>query len=125
MNMSPIEDHVGCFKILVTVNKTYATFVWECFQMIWVNMEEFPPNLSKSFENDVNELIQNRKRLPDLENKLVVSDVGFPGGSEIKVSACNAGDPGLIPRSGRSPGEGNGNPLQSSCLGNPMDGGAW
>ena len=41
MNMSPIEDHVGCFKILVTVNKTCAAFVWECFQMIWVNMEEF------------------------------------------------------------------------------------
>ena len=40
-------------------------------------------------------------------------------------SACNAGDPGLIPGSGRSPGEGNGNPLQYSCLENPMDGGAW
>ena len=44
---------------------------------------------------------------------------------EVKASACNAGDPGLIPGSGRSPGEGNGNPLQYSCLGNPMDGGAW
>ena len=50
---------------------------------------------------------------------------GFPGGSEVKASACNAGDPGLIPGSGRSPGEGNGNPLQYSCLENPMDGGAW
>jgi len=39
--------------------------------------------------------------------------------------ACNAGDPGLIPASGRSPGEGNDNPLQYSCLENPMDGGAW
>ena len=47
------------------------------------------------------------------------------GGSEVKASACNAGDLGLIPRSGRSPGEGNGNPLQYSCLENPMDGGAW
>ena len=45
---------------------------------------------------------------------------GFPGGS-----ACNEGDPDLIPRSGRSPGEGNGNPLQHSCLENPLDGGAW
>ena len=43
-------------------------------------------------------------------------------GSEVKVSACNAGDLGLIPGSGRSPGEGNGNPLQYSCLENPMDG---
>ena len=51
--------------------------------------------------------------------------MGFPGGSEVKVSACNAGDPGLIPGSERSPGKGNGTPLQYSCLENPMDGGAW
>ena len=50
---------------------------------------------------------------------------GFPGGSEVKVSAWNAGDLGSIPGSGRSPGEGNGNPLQYSCLENPMEGGAW
>ena len=48
----------------------------------------------------------------------------FPGGSDGKTSAYNAGDPGSIPGSGRSPGEGNGNPLQYSCLENPMDGGA-
>ena len=46
---------------------------------------------------------------------------GFPGGSEVKASACNVGELSLIHGSGRSPGEGNGNPLQSSCLGNPMD----
>ena len=51
--------------------------------------------------------------------------LGFPGGSDDKESACNAGDPSLIPGSGRSPGEGNGNPFQYSCLGNPMDRGAW
>ena len=51
--------------------------------------------------------------------------IGFPGGSEVKVSAYNAGDLGQIPESGRSPGEGNGNPLQHSCLENPMDRGAW
>ena len=49
----------------------------------------------------------------------------FPGGSEIKASACNVGDLGSIPGSGRSPGEGNDKPLQYSCLENPMDGGAW
>ena len=49
----------------------------------------------------------------------------FPGGSDGKASAYNVGDPGSIPESGRSPGEGNGNPLQYSCLENPMDGGAW
>ena len=46
-------------------------------------------------------------------------------GSDCKVSAYNAEDPGSIPVLGRSPGEGNSNPLQYSCLENPMDGGAW
>ena len=49
----------------------------------------------------------------------------FPGGSEVKASAWNVGDPGLIPGLGRSPGGGHGNPLQCSCLENPRDGGAW
>ena len=49
----------------------------------------------------------------------------FPGGSDGKASVYNAGDPGSIPGSGRSPGEGNGNPLQYSCLENPVDRGAW
>ena len=47
------------------------------------------------------------------------------GGSAVKASTWNAGDPGSIPGLGRSPGEGNGNPLLYSCLENPMDGGAW
>ena len=50
---------------------------------------------------------------------------GFPDGSGSKECACNAGDLSLIPGSGRSPGEGNGNPLQYSCLENSMDRGAW
>ena len=49
----------------------------------------------------------------------------FSGGSDSKTSAYNAGDLGSVPELGRSPGEGNGNPLQYSCLENPMDGGAW
>ena len=49
----------------------------------------------------------------------------FPGGSDNKVSVCNAGDLGSIPGLVRSPEEGNGNPLQYSCLENPMDGEAW
>jgi len=49
----------------------------------------------------------------------------FPGSSEVKVSACNVGDLGSIPGLGRSRAEGNGNPLQYSCLENPMDRGAW
>ena len=51
--------------------------------------------------------------------------MGFPGKSDGKESACNAGDPGSIPGFGRSPGGGNGNLLQYSCLENPMDRGAW
>ena len=49
----------------------------------------------------------------------------LPGGSDGKESAYNVGDPGAIPGSGRSPAEGNGNPLQYSCLENPMDRGTW
>ena len=61
--------------------------------------------------------------LPERGKEMV--NVCFPGGSGVKASAWNAGDPGSIPGLGRSPGEGNGNPLQYSCLKNPMDGGAW
>ena len=54
-----------------------------------------------------------------------LANVDFPGGSDGKVSVYNVGDPGSIPGLGRSPGEGNGNPLQYYCLENPMDRGAW
>ena len=55
----------------------------------------------------------------------VILSLGFSGGSDSKESACNGGDLGLIPGLGRSPGEGNGSPLQCSCLESPMDRGAW
>ena len=55
----------------------------------------------------------------------MIKYLGFLGGSGGKESVCNAGDLGLIPGSGRFPGEGNGNPLQYPYLGNPMDRGAW
>ena len=51
--------------------------------------------------------------------------MGFPGGSDCKESACNTGNLSLIPGSGRSPGEGNDNPFQHSCLENPIDRGTW
>ena len=56
---------------------------------------------------------------------ITLSEVIQIGGSDSKESACNAGDPGLISGLGRTPGEGNSNPLQYSCLENPMDRGAW
>ena len=55
----------------------------------------------------------------------LIPGLGFPGGSGGKEFACNAGSPGSIPGSRKSPAEGNGNPLQYSCLKNPMDRGAW
>ena len=54
-----------------------------------------------------------------------VHTLGFPRGLVVKSLPANAGDRGLIPGLGRSPGEGNGNPIHYSCLGNPMDRGAW
>ena len=56
---------------------------------------------------------------------LYIYTVGFPGGSDDKESACNAGDPGSISGLGRSPADGNGNPLQYSCLENAMDKGVY
>ena len=62
---------------------------------------------------------------PVLDSILIKMFKGFPKGSAVKNSPANSGDTGLIPGSGRSPGEGNGNSLQNSCLGNPMDRRAW
>ena len=56
---------------------------------------------------------------------IIILDMGFPGGSDGKESACNAGDLDSIPELRRSPREGNGNPLQYSCLENSLDREAW
>ena len=66
-----------------------------------------------------------KEKEQNVSQELIFFYYCFPGGSEVKASACNVGDPGSIPGLGRSSGEGNGNPLQYSCLENPMDGGAW
>ena len=65
------------------------------------------------------------KRVNNTSYDPVLKLSGFPGGSGGKESACPAGDTGLISGSGRSPGKWNDSPLQYSCLGNPMDRGAW
>ena len=73
-------------------------------------------------------LLDPRCYIPSLLHFLLHSTyhlLGFPGALDGKESACNAGDPGSIPGLGRSPGERNSNPLQYSCLGNPMNRGAW
>ena len=69
--------------------------------------------------------IRTEKEPSLLKRDLGASCLGFSDGSDGKESACNVGDPGLTPGLGRSPGEGTGNPLQYSCLDNPMDRGIW
>ena len=69
--------------------------------------------------------IIGRQLITNISSASKLFYMGFPGGSDGKESACNAGDPGSVLGLGRSPGEGNGNPLQYSCLENPMDRGAW
>ena len=59
-------------------------------------------------------------KVKEAHRQMSLNDTGFPGGSDGKESACNAGDPGSIPGLGRSTGEGNGYPPQYSCLENPM-----
>ena len=67
-------------------------------------------------------MLGNNLKMSTLE---IIEIKGLPGGSDGKASACNVGDLCSIPGSGRSPGEANGNPLQYSCLENPMEEGAW
>ena len=99
---------------LAEIEKSTVTFIW--------NLKR--PQIAKSIfkKNQVGGLT-----LPDffffLMNFLFIG--GFPGGSDKKESACNEGDLGSTPGSGRFPGEGTGNPLQYSCLENPMNRGAW
>ena len=71
----------------------------------------------------VHEVVENWTQLSETTSTIRIK--GFSGGSVVKNPPANAGDMGLILESGKSPGEANGNPLQHSCLGNPMDRGAW
>ena len=103
------------------------------FKDAWLTSACFNRLKGKSFEGNI--LEEGRVCVPGLRSVpeclwwhscyWVSQLLGFPGSSDCKVSAYNAGDLGSIPRSGRLPGEGNGIPLQYSCLENPMDRGAW
>ena len=95
------------FKLLITINISHFTIVIDLFGQIFF----------------FNHPHQNQELI--ILNTNTNSILGFPGGSDCKASAYNAGDQGSIPGLGRSPGEGNGTPLQYSCLESPMDGGAW
>ena len=116
--MAKIVNFVMCFYHTKTINKLAKK--WRIF----MNQENSPNTY----------IVDNHKtKIISLAIKLLKKislfgfhyQTSFPGGSDSKVSACNVGDLGSIPESGRSSGEGNGNPLQYSCLENSMDGGAW
>ena len=96
--------------------------------MIHCAMKDYFPFLYPSFSSQVKilHLVKHLKTVFELLRTSIINiSEGFPGGSDGKESTSNAGDLGSIPGSGRYPGEGNGNPLQYSCLENPMDGEAW
>ena len=113
-------ETLSCPLLCSLTHSRYSVSIW------WMN--EFGndptqslPNIMYSINASWMRMKQaNLARLPSFEPRF-----HFPGGSDSKTSAYNVGDPGSIPGLGRSPGEGNGNPLQYSCLENPMDGGAW
>ena len=103
--LSSIKSEIRCWRVL-----------------LWVT---FPALLCSSKE-EIQQLRQRKSwAASGVWSELYTPLLCFPGGSEGKASACNAGDLGSIPGSGRSPGEGNGNPLQYSFLENPMDRGSW
>ena len=84
-------------------------------------------NTTEMIWQEPHHFIQQQQSLEPLcvISAAVTASEGFPGGSDCKESACNAGDLGSTPGSGRSPGGGRGNALQCSCLENPVDRGAW
>ena len=115
------------FTVMASLNDNTAkqdmkTTEWTQFSSNWLKRDgdlKFNPR-----KNEKEWRKPNKNRgLP--VRKIVCFIEAFPGGSDSKASVYNAGDLGSIPGSGRSPGEGNGNPLQYYCLENPMDGGAW
>ena len=97
-----LMTHVLSFKSLLILRKLSFGISIYLYIYMWIFIHEYIYSFSDSQD-------------------LYTSKLGFPGGSDGKESACNEGDLGSTPGSGRSPGEGNGNPLQYSCLENPMD----
>ena len=104
----------------------FFVFVQQVIRLLGINRPR--TKQSKSWLHKERNFTYNQKKLKDVFQVFsfhLSRNGGFPGGSDGKVSACNVGDPGFIPGSGRSSREGNGTPFQYSCLENPMDGGAW
>ena len=108
--VSRIQNGITSVDILQVGLQKFLTYQFSLYST---------PLASLWVESETDQIKQTSKTPPFLSTQ------GFPGGSEVKAPACNVGDLGSIPGWGRSPGEGNGNPLQYSCLENPLDGGAW
>ena len=104
------------------VNKSPKCITWVQSQKQWNNLGSFPRQTIQHHSNS--SLFPNHWCWRSWSWPVLWRPMGFPSGSDGKESACNAGDPGLIPGSGRSPEEGNGYPLQYSCQENSKDGGA-
>ena len=137
-NQQIMEENKKEIKICIETNENEIKTtknVWDSVKSVirgrFIAIQAY---LKKEEKHQINNLTLHLKQLEKEKNNPKVSrrkeiiktrEEGFPGGSEVKASASNAGDPGLIPGLGRSPGEGNDNPLQYSCLENPMDGEAW
>ena len=122
-----LEVHVSCqvWEVLNYFLSTFSAYLLlSLLRLQWQECTIFcysPTGLWDDSFFSIQSIFSLLFRLGDFR----CSVLGFPGGSDGKASTCNAGDLGSIPGLGRSPGEGNGNPLQHSCLENPMDGGAW
>ena len=118
-NSGPSNSHTRNFLVIC---KAYL-WVWGRENIYLTHFNKSKANCSLAWRSCPTVMLsQNQLSLSCYSEPL---SLGFPGGSEVKASARNAGDLGSIPGSERSPGEGSGNPLQYSCLENPMDGGAW
>ena len=97
------------------------------YNVCWIRERWETGQLGELFKMKLDSLREggDKVKSPEDINIQCTWNMGFPGSSDSRASAYSAGDLGSIPGSGRSPGEGNGNPLHYSCLENPMDRGAW
>ena len=128
-NGSPLQD--SCWDNPTDRGAWWATIHGVTKSQTWLN------TIEQNVEYDLNSTrkwkkyctnyrsLNNNQQDQEIYKYIPPWYMDFPGGSDRKASAYNAGDLGLIPGSGRSTGEGNGNPLQDYCLENPMNRGTW